>query len=212
MAQVISGGEQGFSALAYGMPHPGTIDFLQGQMANLTQRLSGAQDVFMAHAQQVFDSFYSSDALRIARAALRHVDSIWQSDSIQLLSEIGQFQNAPAAMIPYLMAEPGTRQMYIDQRIDGYSDSYVDIEPGAVGEQHYHYRRVMDGIIVMNEDTAPNAHEWHSDTFDDDLLEGDSDLVIVDQNDILNSWQHQIYFRSVEDGEDFTSKYNARMG
>jgi len=212
MAQVISGGEQGFNALAYGMPHPGTIEFLQGQMSNLTQRLQGAQDIFMQHAQQVYDQFYSSDALRIARAALRHVDTMWQSDSIQLLSEIGQFQNAPLSMIPYIMAEPTTRALYHAQRIDGYSEEYVDIEPGLVGEQHYHYRRVMDGVIVMNEDDSPNAREWYADTFTDELIEGDEDLTIVDQNDILNSWQHQRYFASCENGEDYTSKFNARMG
>ncbi len=212
MAQVVHGGEVGFRALAYGMPHPGTVSFLQSQMQDLTQRLQGAGEIFLQHAQQTYDSFLGSDAVRMARAALRHVDTIWQSDAIQYLGEIGQFQNAPAMMVPYIMAEPETRAMYHAQRLDGYSESYVDIEPDRVGEMHYHYRRVMDGVIVLNEDDSPNAPEWYADTFEDDLMEGDEDLTIVDQNDILLSWQHQRHFIRQEGGDDFTSKFNARMG
>ena len=49
------------------------------------------------------------------------------------------------------MAQPDIRSLYHKGHCDGYSDTYVDMEPGLVGEQHYDYRRVMDGVVEETE-------------------------------------------------------------
>lgn len=205
MAFLIEGGVSSVDALLYGKPHPGTINFINQQLTTMTHNLTDAGARFMQGINQLYDRFTGSTAARIARAAARSVASIWQSDEIQQIVDLGRMQHAPMKMQRWLMAEPTVRQYYIDQRCDGYSDTYVDLEPGKVGEQHYDYRRVMNGIVTDTEDG------WTSTTYHDDLNNDDAELHVDEQHDILISWTALV--KMIRAGkEDPTSRYAAELG
>lgn len=185
MAQVIEGGSDAFTALMYQKQHAGTVSFLAEQSQKFTGLLSGVPEAFFKATEDLYRRFDQNAAVRAARAAVRRVANIWQMEGIAPLSTIGQMQNASPEMQRWIMAEPNVRKAYIRQECDGYSSSYVTTEPKAVGEQHYDYRRVVNGIYIDQSDG-----DYAATTYYEELNEGESELDISEQIDIMETWSH----------------------
>lgn len=206
MARIHDGGGMMFDALAYGNQHASTQRFLMNQFENLSHTLQSAGESFVAAAQDAYERISGSDAMRMLRAAGRAVRSAWQMDEIRPLYTIGEFQHAPLTMQRWLMAEPTTRALYNKQKIDGYSDTYIDVDPGTLGENHYDYRRAMDGLVVVDEDTG----DWHAMQYLDELRTDDVELELDQQVDIQQAWSYlRHHIRQKTD--DPTSRYNSAM-
>lgn len=205
MAQFYEGGEQMFQALSYGgEQHPGTIAFLQQSLQAPTQALTAATQDFMQSAHGLYDKFMGSEAMRTIRAAGRQLGSAWQRNVVRPLHTPGDFQQAPLVMQRYLMAEPHFRELYHRQLCDGYSETYIDRWPRVSGEDHYDYRRVMQGIVQPQED------HWVANQWVETLVPQDRELIAEEQFDILNSWSRMMTFLKTGD-EDPTSRWNARL-
>jgi len=186
--QVIYGGTNDFNAFAYGEKAPGTMQYLQNQIQNISQTVQGVAKEFFMEAQQIYQDFNSDAAIRNARLAVRKLSGLFQRDEVRYLSDIGQIQNAPLTMQRWIMAEPTVRQLYHDQMCDGYSSSYVDVFPSAIGADHYDYRQVMNGIL---QDTPPDENGetgWKATIWVDDLAEGDKQLSFDEKTDIIDTW------------------------
>lgn len=207
MVQVVYGGDDEVSELLTGGdPHPNNFQLVQESLSALpTHTLNSMGQFFAEKAQQAYEAFENSMAMRKARAAARNMASQWQEDRIRYLPDIGSLQQAPLSMRPYLMAEPNIRYLYHRDQADGYSDTYVDPQPGVIGEDHYEYRRVMNGMVVMDDDGG-----WHYDEWIEDLEEGDRELYFVEQVDILRSWAVMAE-QAIHGGDDPTSKYNSSL-
>ena len=95
------------------------------------------------------------------------------------------------------------RLMYHQQRCEGYTDTYVDMHPGDVGEQHYDYRRVVDGMVMEQDDELVSVQYF------DEIKEGD-ELDIDDQVAILRTWD-SVKAAIEENKEDPTSPFNASL-
>lgn len=207
--QVITGGARTFSALAYQNQHPENQNYFAQKLQNFTQTFGDAvgnvAGGFMSNAGELFDKFYGSEAVRLAKAAVRKVKSIWERDDIRELFGIGEIQQAKLIMQRWIMAEPVYRQMYHEQRCDGFSNSYVDLEPGAVGDAHYDYRRVMDGLLVDDEEEG-----WSMTHYIEDLREGDVDLELDEQLTILSVWD-VVRMHAKAGGEDPGSVYGDKL-
>lgn len=204
--QVIDGGSQTFDALAYGDPHPGTVAFFQNQMENLSQYAGQVGEQFIQSAQDLYSRFNHSTAMRYARAAKRSLGSIFQNDAVRQLASIAELQQAPPVMQRWIMAEPTTRKMYHRQMVEGYEGSYKDAFPNDVGESHYDYRRVMDGLVVDD----PDTEDWVATTYLDEIFEGDHELEIDQQADIFYTWK-MTKARILHGGSDPTSRWNADL-
>lgn len=205
MAQIHTGGSGYFDSLFHGELHPGARTFIQRQMEAPSRVMENAAQQFQESSQALFERLSGSGAMRMARAAKRAVGAAWMSNQIQALLDIGQMQHAPAVMQRYIMAEPTLRKRYHQQRLDGYEGTYRDLFPEDIGEEHYDYRRVMDGIVVENDDGS-----WYADTFVDDLLPDDDHLDIDQQVDILDTWANMVA-KVRQGGSDPTSKWNASL-
>jgi len=110
-----------------------------------------------------------------------------------------QIRDANITMQRYIMAHPEVRQLYLDNKIDGYSETYVNIFGNDVGESHYDYRKVMDGVIVPTEKGFKFTH------YNDELLPGDKPLSFVERMTILRVWE-EIDFLLNGTKYDFTNK------
>lgn len=197
-AQEISGGHLAFRALMFGTPHPGTVKYMDEQYERVQQispLLNEAGQQFYAQYQQAWQEFSSAEAIRLARAALGKVESALQPNVIRSMWELPHFQNASPINQRFIMANPVVRELFHAQRLDGFSNSYVDYSPKDIGESHYDYRRVIDGIV---RETADGG--WQADIFVDDVREGDHPLTIDQQTDAINSWNIIEWYLSL--GED----------
>jgi hypothetical protein len=204
MATFIEGGAMTFDALTYGSTHPNTLNFLSAQFQNPTASLVSAGQEFVERAASLFEQFNGSQALRAMKSAARGLRSLWQMDEIRPLSTVGQMQFAPLTMQRWIMAEPSIRELYHKNACDGYSDTYIDMHPNDIGEAHYDYRRVMNGLVLeTNED---HAYEWTATTYLDDLVEGDTELTLEEQLDIQTTWNFMKHHMSISK-EDPTSIY-----
>lgn len=211
MAMVIQGGSDTFNALLYGAtPHVGTMSYLSGEMDKLQSFSGMLKDVgnaFVNRATDIYNRFNSSDAMRLARAAVNKVASIFQRDGIFELKTLGEIQNAPPTMQRYIMAEPTLRELFLKQRVDGYAETYLNVHGNNVGEYHYDYRRVMNGVveIVRNDPEI----DWRATTYLDELLDGDRELEFTEQIAIRRAWKEVREFLNRE--EDPTSVYGNKL-
>lgn len=210
MAQFLDGGSMVFDALAYGQQHPGTQSFLAQQFETASNTLTDAGAMFMSQAREMYERLSSSTAARKLRAVTRSIRSYWQIDEIRALRTIDQLQNAAPRMQRWIMAEPTVRALHLQQRVDGYSDTYFDIDPQGIGETHYDFRRAMDGIVVVNEDAKANEPEWTADSYLDDLLPDDDHLSLEEQVEIFETWEFA-KAAIIANREDPTSRYNADL-
>lgn len=201
MARVVSSNSDVYAASVYGQPHPTTLSFIQNQISAPTHMLSDIGREFADKAMAMYESFHGEDAMRRATRALQTSEHRWDDNVIRPLCDINALQTAPLVMHRYLMACPEVRTMYHDMRLDGYSEEYVDLHPGMVGEDHYDYRRVMNGIVDTDGDDESSYVEYI-----ESLDEGDRELYFTEQTAVLRSWD-QLLTAVWEDDEDPTSRY-----
>lgn len=204
MATVIEGGADLFDALAFGRPQAGIYDFLAQRAQSYSQNLNSAGQMFIQNVKTYYDAVTESEAVRLARMAAKKVGSLWQTDSIRPLMELAEFQNAMPKMQRWVMACPEVRQLYHNQQCEGYEGTYVDVEPGLRGEAHYDYRRVMNGIV---DETDAG---WYACTYIEDLRNGDTELTLGEQDDILYTWQRVKYHLNRR-ADDPTSRWGAKF-
>ena len=213
MAQIIHGGAAMFDAMLYGGSKQNTINFLNRQFENVSQHLSDAGKQFYQGAYDAFQKANNDYASRMLRAAGRAINNMWMTDRIQPLTDVGQLQHAMPTMQRWVMAEPGTRKLYHQQRVEGYSDTYVDMDPGRVGRDHYDYRQATSGLLFVDETPDDEGnYGWHATTWAGGLREGDEGLTFADQVDIQDTWRKIRELRTSGCEEDPTSRFNARIG
>jgi hypothetical protein len=194
-----------FDALAYGVQHPGALAYAQEKIQIASQMVTESGRMFVDRAREMYERHMGHEAIRRAKAIVRAATHVFDQDVIRPLTTLGEIQNAKLQMQRWIMAEPGTRELYHQGRCDGYSGSYVDVFPGLVRAQHYDYRRVTQGLVMDDEDGG-----WHYTTYLDDVHEGDRELELHEQATIVNVWD---IVRSIRERgqDDPTSKFGGML-
>lgn len=210
MVQVVIGDTDDFNALVYGaQAHPGTLNYLENQFSGFSQTLTDAGKQFFSNARQMFEHFHGSEAVRIARAAIRKAGSLFQRDEIRSIWDLGQLQQAPLTMQRYIMANPVVRERFNQQTCDGYSETYKDWYPNTIGLDHYDYRRVMDGVVQELPEDDPDG-DWVCREHIEDLVEGDRALTTEEKADIFSTWDAVEALMEMG-GEDPTSPFANKL-
>ena len=187
--QIVPGGISAFNGTMYGAHDQGTLQFFQNQMqdfAGLSNSIYA--DRFARDMTIYYERYNGYEAQQAAQLAKEYIVNINQPDLISWLSEITQIQSANKVMQRFILANPYIRGEYQNQRCDGYSNTYQDMFPGKIGENHYDYLRVVDGIVQDTKDEN-GGDTWSYITFLDDHMQGEPELTFRDQRAILNTWQ-----------------------
>lgn len=204
--QVIVGGQAEFNGLVYGDKHPGTTRFLQNQLnMGFSDTLTDFGKQMFSSIHSLYEKFNGENALRLAKAARRKVTGLFQQDVIKPLWTLEEIQQATLSMQRWVMAHPELRKLYHQQRCDGYSNTYLDMQPDAIGEKHYDYRRVMDGLVQEDEDGTMQITYYYDDVPDDDVQ-----LTLSDKVDIINTWDMISRYLKYTD-DDPTSVYGDKL-
>lgn len=205
VANVIPGDSLEFNALVYPQHNSSMMEYISSGIERLGSVVTDSSRYLLDRAASMFSSINDSEAARRARAAIIATKPDYLNDMVLPLNTIGELQRANLYMQRWIMAEPTVREIYHDQRCDGYQNTYMDMYPNDIGESHYDYRRVMDGVVIN--DVEPNVVSRH---YIEDLLEGDRDLSSYEKHDILRTWD--IVKQCMLAGEqDPTSPFNGNL-
>ena len=158
-----------------------TQSWLGDRSDALRATISTTAQSFFNQAASLYTMISSSDAVQALRNLTVKAENAWQSNTISYLNNLEQIQCAPLVMQRYLMAQPDVRKMYLNGEVSGYGESYENLHGDGVGVQHYDWRRVMDGIATINDDSVQFT-QYVEDTRDD------AELTVFEKVDILRTW------------------------
>lgn len=137
---------------------------------NLTQAYNFVNDRLLQY--QIYNSLKSSNMV------------IVNNSLVEILS-FTELQNANLTMQRWVMAHPEVRQMYVNNNVDGYSDTYKNVHGSSVESNHYDYRRVMTDVLRDSD----GEYSWSFTHYDDVLEIGDRELEHFEKVQIINTWQ-----------------------
>ena len=185
---VIRGGSpEMFNAILFPEAPAQAQEWIREQFNNAGSHLTEMGRHFMSSAAALYQRLHDPMITKMARRAVRGLAGLGHANTIVALRTPEEIQAAKPVMQRYIMALPELRRLYHAQRCDGFSDSYVDHQPGKIGEAHYDWRRVMNGMVVDTVDTDGND-SWKVVMYPDDLEPGDRELEVDEQGAILTTW------------------------
>lgn len=193
-----------FGAMAYARLHPNTINYLSNQVNQAFTNISANAMNMFNQASNYFRGFNYDEFMRTSRAAVRAIGNMWQHEGIMPISDIGGLQHASLEMQRWLMAEPTVRAVYHDQRCDGYHETYIDMQPNAIGINHYDYRRATNHLFMQRGD------QMVASSYMETIRDGDRELHVTEQADIQIAW-HYMRAAILNNQDDPTSRTNARL-
>ncbi len=205
--RAISGDADDFTAAIGSLPSKRVIRGIEQMADRFDDLLSGSSRGFFERTRErtrerrlTVDRFK-----RKARAVRRATENLFRSDDIRLLDCIGDFQHAPSDQLRFLMAEPTIRKRYKANRCAGYDDRYIDVEPDMIGEDHYDYRVLYDGVARHHDDGTFGARFYPQ-----ELRHSNDELDFEDRVDLVLSNERLRWWMDQED-EDPTSRYNVTL-
>ena len=219
---VPNGSPMTFSMMLYPDQNPRNQTYIEERMQQVSQQLGSVVSdfgtKFMERARNLYEQAYNSQAVLAAKAAIRATKGLFHPNAIVQLDTLDELRSAQPVMQRYLMANPLVRNLYLEQRIDGYSDTYTNVHGKVVGHDHYDYRRVMDGVVVDHEMQSMltgkpvdiDAPEWTATTYFEDLLQDDRELTAMEQTDMLNNYRLQAI--TIQQLKDPTNLFGGEVG
>lgn len=181
-ANVIQGDSLEFDSLIYPTQHPNALTYIQNTLSNIPSTLMDKGRELFSNAYEKFKEITSAESRIRARNAILAATNYRQENVIYPIHNVVDSQTATLTMQRWIMAEPTVRELYHKQQCDGYSSTYVDNHPDAIGEDHYDYRRVMDGVVDYSGNNV--WCKWYM----EDLANGDKELMPFEKLSILDSW------------------------
>lgn len=196
-----------FDAALYGAPLQSTVDYVQNQFQQGWETLTDAGRSFMEQRKTFMEEATSENTLAKFKAMGRRIRHAWDTDDIKHMSDIGDFQQARTKAVRWLMADPVIRKLAQKQQIEAWAGTYQDTNPDDIGWLHYDYRRVTDGVLMVDEE---DKDSMVCTNYVEPYLYEEDELDLQQQSDILSSWENQrAYFE--EQKEDFSSKCNSHL-
>lgn len=162
-----------------------SYQWVNNQLQTGMQSLNQIGQQFLTAAVDTYKHLADGSLTMAVRRVTRHLSTLAHPNMIVELQDIDSIRRAQPIMQRYIMAQPDIRGIYHRQLCDGYSDTYIDTQPGLIGDDHYDYRRVMNGILQPDPEVKDG---WRITEYFDDLLPGDRELEADEQFSILNVW------------------------
>jgi hypothetical protein len=200
MAIIVSSSSTGIDYALYGDKSHVVAGYVQQQLQQMPMYASAYQERMYQSLQNSYsyltDSAVKHDIVRSLRTA--GVDL--GENFIVELRTFEELQKANLTMQRWVMADPFVRQLYLDQNVDGYSDTYLNTSDKYVGERDYHYQLAMSGVPVELDNGMTLTKFFHA---EEDLRDGDRKLSHHEKIAVQRTWANARVVAS-ELGFDFT--------
>ena len=183
MGTVVNLSEPALDLALYGNRSELIGNYLQNQMQQLPQAFNQFTDRLWNSMQQTYHFVTDKLTQFNLMNQLQQNQMAIPDFQFQTLTDFEQLQNANLTMQRWVMAHPQMKQMYVNQHIDAYSESYKPVTPKAVGDDDYDYRRVMNGIIIPTDEGCKVV------TYQDDIHPNDHELTMIEQHNVLMTWE-----------------------
>lgn len=172
--------------------------WLHNQMYAPIDNLVGIAATMYDRTKAAYEDINNAIRLSNIKSAIRSIEGndLVDPNTIQNINNSNMLSTVNPMTQRYIMAMPELREMYHKQRVDGYSGTYHDTEPGCVGKDHYDYRRITDGVIIETEDSSTLTHYFQEDLYN----EGPVDAV--DKAITASMWT--LVFETIRRGGDPT--------
>lgn len=196
--------KQGF----FGEMTRSTRDFIEKSWSSFdSSGLGAAARKIYEVSKEAITSTFENESVRKLRASIRSARASVDNNAFKQLDSIGAMQHAPGSMQHLIMANPVIRTLYHRGAVDGFSDTYTDIQPNAIGDEHVHYRLATNGIVVQD----PNDGQFYSTSYHDEELDLYEPLDIIEQSMIMDAWSRCNELVALGE-DDPTSVYNSSLG
>ena len=162
------------------------------------------QHVAQAHSKitQSMSLIRNTDMIRKAAAVVRKARNVLNPDAVRRLKTIGDYQNAPNAMRPYLLANPTVNKLWQRGQVEGWGSEAPE-EHVPLARDH-HYRGMTSGRVIVSEEgykTTQYASSQHREVYA---------LTVLDKFDIRAS-SDAIEKFIIDGGDDPTSEWNSTL-
>lgn len=182
-----------------------TVNWLQGQIQSVAHTGTEFGQKIYEKSMALFNAINSDAAVNAAEAVLSQVESMMGQDIIEALTTVTQLQAAQSQMQHWIMVNPILRQAWYDGKIEGYSDTYQDPEPGLIGHEQQAYRELMNGVFLPAEGAS-----YQYNLYFDRSSSPDAGLTLRKLAAIVESQEAAV--EEYEKGEkDPTSQYGASL-
>jgi len=194
-----------FSVLAYGQKNPATVQFMQNRYSEfqgMGHMLTDYGKSFVENSKKVFEYVTGSDAMSFSQAVLRKVENMFQRNEYRELHSVHDIQQSPQIMHRGLMTLIDLRTLYLDQRVCGFDETYLNVDGNTVGADQRDYRLFNHGLLRDDEE-----HGWRQSYYSDAMEELDAvDRVIPDMKFTIQSAGHYVtHALKQENGPDPSS-------
>lgn len=183
MAIVTDGGSEEFDALVFSSPSRTIQNALETRNSGALSRIKeGARTLYNRTSKLI--SKLDVDRINRISSRLHRRTNFINQDIVTRLLDIEQVQEASPVMRRWVMANPTVRNRVYEGTLSGYDGEYIDEYPGKIGEEHYDYRRVMDGVVTPVDDVYMDSTTYYEEIHDIDHDE----LSFSQQCDIMDTW------------------------
>lgn len=176
------------SNIIYNAPDSRLLNYLNASISNAASKLGNIATNMMDSVVSIYDKFNSAEAINQGKLLLNSIGQHLSDDAIYTVSH-NDLYNANLIMQRYIIANPVVNQLVADNMCVGFSDTYIDLEPGVTGTERYDYRRVMDGVLDYDDDGVGVIRYYSQ---DDEDIYGD-ELNVIDKFSILETWENVAY-------------------
>lgn len=199
----IDGNVNTYHTNTFGAVSPQTVQYLNQQIQQLATN-PAMQDQYQ-RSMRMFEQINGETAQRVARSIEMNNESMWSSNTMRPLRTIDELQTAPLIMQRWIMTSEHLRTLAMYGRINGYNETYVDAEPGAMGAEQQDWRLLNQGVVV----DVPDA-DWRIANYYEVPPEGEHRLLLIDREAAFTAIEYaEMYARRMED--DPTSPYGDQM-
>lgn len=176
--------------MIYGDNSQSQVDYLQMQMQMMGSYMGDTQNRLMDIASNSYNYALNLVDNYDLMNELHQTGMVQMPNEFSVLNTLESIQNANPLMMRYIMAEPMVRAMWQNGELYGYGDNYNNFTAPmstGVGNEDYDYRRVMDGMFVMDPGIEDTYYREH---FHEALMEGDRQLTLAEKLCVMETWDN----------------------